>query len=211
MYAEDYDGRLYAYGSGLFLNQIAPYTENVDDIRYCPYTVIKEDDVTSTGINKWGSAKKPWLWGLGVSEPEWGSFTCNGWLYTWSDAMNFIVPKGSKSFGYMFGSMSQVRRSATTPFFTDGVWVDAWPDYPDTIPANYDITQENRNTGIDNPPRNHIRRVVTDRHSGSVSMAFVDGHTEGVKLTDLWNVTWHKGWKRQGEMKRDDGSPIYQR
>lgn len=210
LYSEDHDGKLYAYGSGLFLNQISPYADDVDSIRYCPYTRVDEKTVTSTGTNRWGSAKKPWVWGYGVPEPEYGSYTCNGWLYTWSSSMDFIVPKGGKTFSYMFSSLTQVRRSATTPFFTDGVWVDAWPDYPDTIPANFDLTQENRNTGVD-PAQNHIRRVVTNRHSGKVNMAFVDGHTEGVELSNLWNVTWHKGWQSKREMTREDGSAIYQR
>jgi prepilin-type processing-associated H-X9-DG protein len=29
---------------------------------------------------------------------------------------------------------------------------------------------------------------------GMINMSFADNHAEVVKLNNLWNYTWHRGW-----------------
>ncbi|AQT70285.1 putative major pilin subunit [Anaerohalosphaera lusitana] len=211
IYGEEHNGKLMEYRAyQLFLRQLEPYVGNMDEIRYCPSTKINESN-TEAGKNGWGSSTEAWWWWLDDTweEPEFGSYGMNGWMYTYTDSMGYIV--GGER-GRMWGNLSAVKQASKTPFFVDAIWVDLWPMDTDTIPGTYKLDTGgggyDAGGGSTGSPGNHIQRCVTDRHNGSVDMAFVDGHTENIKLAELWSVTWNKGWNVQHDVTRTDDTPI---
>jgi prepilin-type processing-associated H-X9-DG protein len=42
-------------------------------------------------------------------------------------------------------------------------------------------------------PRRYNYQVGTEL-PGAINMALFDGHAERVKLNELWNLQWHRGW-----------------
>lgn len=209
VYSEQTGGKLFSYYDGLYLNQLTDQIGEVNKVRYCPST--KRDE---TAVNAaWGSARKTWIWTSGVSEPEHGSYGLNGWLYDYPDDyenyswVESEVNLQKKS----FSNTLQASNSASVPVFFDAVWVDAWPQDADTVPSNHTLHREGTgDTGNDTPVTNHIRRLLVDRHEGSVNMSFLDGHVGAVNLERLWSLKWHQEFNTYHDDKfRADGTRIY--
>ena len=211
LYAQDFENILFAYGSGLYLNQISPYAEGIDESRYCPATRIDE----TIDYTAWGTAKIAWTWNSGTPEPEHGSFAMNGWLYSYPQeniqAWRFVGEDEVQT--HAFHSLSQVRRNQITPIFADSIWVDSWPRYEvdgikDTVLSDHDL--EYGSSGADWPVNNHIRREIINRHNGDCNIIFVDGHADSIPLKKLWSLKWNRQFDvYSGDMLRDDDTPIY--
>jgi len=73
------------------------------------------------------------------------------------------------------------------PVLSDGTWVDTWPNNAagttEVLPATYDV-RYGANTGFG--------RITVARHGRGINVTFMDGHTETVKLNDLWQLYWRK-------------------
>lgn len=46
-----------------------------------------------------------------------------------------------------------------------------------------------------------MARVCINRHQKTINMTFMDGSTRPVKLRGLWNLKWHKDFKKVPEMQ----------
>ena len=218
MYSDDYNGKLFSYLNGLYIDLIMPYMGDQDKARYCPSVIVKDDEPITA--SRRGSAKKPWAWSGTNSGGELGTYSINGWLYTdvrvgsgWAIEPHYAP---QKLLGY--SSLNQVRQQADTPFFCDSIWVDMWPRSTnaqvDNVPEQGDsdyFSLDDGSSGND-PATNHIRRSVINRHGDGVNFAFVDGHVDSARLSEMWELSWHRGWVKKYGWKRGpngDGSPIY--
>ena len=87
----------------LWLKKIGDQVDNIDDIRFCPETTGKIQDVANnytSGSNIWGESLLPWLWSASAdaaSQYEMGSYGINGWLYADADQW---VPTTMREFPY---------------------------------------------------------------------------------------------------------------
>jgi prepilin-type N-terminal cleavage/methylation domain-containing protein/prepilin-type processing-associated H-X9-DG protein len=194
MFANDSGGTLVYYDpTTLWVGQLQTNYSQVAQSRICPAT--RDDPGTS-----WKQPPNAGLAGFGVADYTWdwiyatpsyhGSYGINGWCYT-----------GMGS-GEYYGKDTAITRPTLTPYFSDCVWVDGWPEQTDT-PAR------NLYTGADN---NSMQRFTIARHGlsgptaaprnvapgailvGKINMGFADGHVEPVKLQNLWTLYWHKDW-----------------
>ena len=212
VYAADFESKLFGYFSGLYLNQLSPYTEDIDKSRYCPAVVIKED---YNALGQWGAAKEPWIWRAGTPEPEYGCYALNGWFYTEQPDDWITAPEPAGLWAYE--NLPQARRAGVTPLFSDAVWVDTWPRhddlYEDTMDPDHDLLLGRDPTGwygSDGPVRDHIRRIMINRHNYADNIGFVDGHVDSVKIEKLWSLKWNKLFEPQtDDMTRRDGTPLY--
>ncbi|HEY3282288.1 MAG TPA: prepilin-type N-terminal cleavage/methylation domain-containing protein [Armatimonadota bacterium] len=100
------------------------------------------------GVNGWGTANTGWQAGWGKPVKEQGSYCHNGWMY-----------------GYSAG---EVKNPSETMFDSDGIWIDAWPNKGQSIPKD-------KLKGVDD---GGLGRIGIDRHSGGITMTFVDGHAK---------------------------------
>jgi prepilin-type processing-associated H-X9-DG protein len=41
-----------------------------------------------------------------------------------------------------------------------------------------------------------MARFVMDRHNRKINLSFVDGSARAVKLTALWDLQWHREFRR---------------
>ncbi len=189
MYATDF-GKALPYESGTNDIWLALLIENyaqVHAVRLCPAATEVRQGTTwyARDLNA------AWIW-PSYARPGFtytGSYGMNGWLY--SDVGSYSGPP-------YFGNFSAIQKPVQTPFFFDAIWADAWPDYYEG-PA-IDLTRGaltpdmGRLTiarhGI---PRSKVPTNLTGRQPlpGSISMAFVDGHVQQVKLETLWDYYWN--------------------
>ncbi|MBU6410816.1 MAG: prepilin-type N-terminal cleavage/methylation domain-containing protein [Verrucomicrobia bacterium] len=143
-----------------------------------------------------------------------GSYQANGWLYSSNGLARRDGPMierannvGAAAWCYKMAASVEV--PARTPLFMDGVWVDAWPTERDS-PATDLYTGQYASTIHDN----EMGRFTIQRHAfdpakafrdytapwtpagpgGAINVAFGDGHVELVRLYDLWDFHWHRGW-----------------
>lgn len=213
VYTEQTDGELFSYYDGLYLNQLSEQIDEMDEVRYCPSTKLNETDVAVNSA-KWGTSERTWIWNSGVPEPEHGSYGLNGWLYDYpKEYDNSWVESKANLEKKAFHNTLQASNSASVPVFFDAVWVDAWPQDTDTVPSNHNLHRvETDDTGTDSPVTNHMRRLLVDRHGGSISIAFLDGHVEPVKLEKLWSLKWHREFSiYSGDKLRIDDTAIYKK
>ena len=132
-----------------------------------------------------------------------GSYGYNGWLY--SDAI--FSEKGDPKQQQLFTRESAIQKPTLTPVFFDENWVDTWPEEIDKPYRNLYKGQP-----LDVSP-NQMGRCTISRHGsrsassalrkvapgqkmpGAINMGLADGHTELVKLEDLWKYYWHLDWQ----------------
>lgn len=73
-------------GSGLWVDLISAYMDDMDDARYCPRTKIDKVAINDKYLDyKWGSSLESWIWNWGTVEPEAGSYGLSWWFYTWEN------------------------------------------------------------------------------------------------------------------------------
>lgn len=199
LYLDEEDETFY-YGNGyqgLWIGAVTQSVGNSDDVRLCSNTP-KPD--TITGGWQLGTARRAWAWRLPQS--VWGKPA--GWMWTGGYALNGWMYWDQPHAGIEgnFKKLAAVRFPATTPLFCDSIWVDAWPIATEAPPRNL---MEGRFSAND-----QMGRLMIDRHGssgpllgataqnypGAINMAFVDGHSELVKLRNMYDFTWHRNYKR---------------
>jgi type II secretory pathway pseudopilin PulG len=152
-----------------------------------------------------GTASQPWVDSTGVNLTQ-SAYTVNGWLYDTTDTYSMSQR------AYRFNKESNVRQSALTPVFADGIWIDTWPMNSDLLsgysPLNVFTGNNNNNatggggmgrylinrhSGIS--PANASRNVGTGTtRFGVIDVGFFDGHVEVEQLLNLYQLAWNNGW-----------------
>jgi prepilin-type N-terminal cleavage/methylation domain-containing protein/prepilin-type processing-associated H-X9-DG protein len=203
MYVNDNGGSMISYynsgGGGdyntLWIARLEKDYKASKGVRFCPATrpVIpantwKQPEDGCLDFQA-GTADYPWMWPVG--DNPIGTYGMNGFCYIepWADSNSYLKE-------------SNVTFPDQTPYFSDAIWVDAWPTETDR-PAKNLYAGENQYS---------MQRVCIARHyykgavgaprniplggklPGGINAGFVDGHAKGVKLENLWNLYWHKGW-----------------
>jgi prepilin-type N-terminal cleavage/methylation domain-containing protein/prepilin-type processing-associated H-X9-DG protein len=193
LYTDANEGKMpnYNYASGLWVNKITVYLDDIDKARYCPST--KRRKVLTYGF---GFNKRTWVWDwTGMATPEEGSYTINWWFYT---GIGSTDPR-------YFKTMSEVKAPHRSPVFADAIWVDAAPQDTDFVPPEFDISKGENGLG------GGMSRLLTDRHGSHTNVGFADGHQQVVELGAMWSLKWNNEFQTTGWMNRTDGTPIYQK
>ena len=191
------NGFPYVVSGGLYLNRLGEYIDNLDEARYCPSAFVSED-MSTTASYRWGSSKRAWMWNWGTPEPEYGSYSINGWLYS-----EMAWPAAEQDFPVNSQNKIDSVRADQIPGYADAVWVDAWPRDTDHVPVDFNL-DGNPNYG------GSMSRLIIDRHNERTNISFMDGHVQNIFLYQLWSFKWHAGFQVKSFMFRDDGSDIYQ-
>jgi prepilin-type N-terminal cleavage/methylation domain-containing protein/prepilin-type processing-associated H-X9-DG protein len=183
-----------AYANGIWMGTLINYYAKTDKVRVCPSTrdpaPLPASDWQGNALLVWGRyANQP----TGPQKLFTGSYGLNGWCYA------------DKAIGgpeaYLFRKDSAISKPSQTPMFLDCIWVDLWPLA--TEPPARDLYAGAYNSGT------MMGRSTIARHGGrgaagaprnvppgqplpgAVNMAMADGHSELVKINDLWDYYWH--------------------
>jgi prepilin-type N-terminal cleavage/methylation domain-containing protein/prepilin-type processing-associated H-X9-DG protein len=129
-----------------------------------------------------------------------GSYAANNWLaqWWWWEAP-MVKPE------WVWTKQDQIAHTSQTPVFADGLafwWV--WPKETDLPASNlqtgYPLGEWGMNMVAIPRHGSRPRTVPTnqlphDRLPGSINVSFYDGHVARVRLEDLWQLEWHRGWQ----------------
>jgi prepilin-type processing-associated H-X9-DG protein len=217
LYAQDNGDKMVAYMQGgsygnLWIEAIADYCEDIDEVRYCPNT--------KPGNRYVGNAKTSWQWygytgTPGTTRTVNGSYAINGWFYRFSNG--FYARHGTNplpDFHQMkYTSISNVKSSSSTPFFADSVWVDVWPVDTEVCSDNLNL-DGNYFNGSPNSMTlfSNIEKLLTNRHGQFTNVSFIDGHQEAIALDMMWILKWNAKFVSQGKMTRQpSGAPVYRK
>ena len=106
-------------------------------------------------------------------------------------------------------NINNAPNSASVPVFVDARWVDFWAQDNDTVPTDHDL--QIGGNGGDGAGRNQMLRCMIDRHGGALSVSFLDGHVEPVRLREMWTLKWSKSFGGESNRTRVGGKPIYEK
>jgi prepilin-type N-terminal cleavage/methylation domain-containing protein len=187
----------------LWMGSLLNYYSAVDKIRTCPSS---HDYAPVPQQNLGGAADTNWDWGVTsfVNVPLTGSYTLNGWFYDKDMITVGGVSAAIANPGDIFQKEASIEQPSLTPFFAEGVWVDAWvveTDSPSRNLYNPDYTSSGgmgritiaRHGSV--PPTSAPRTVPPGQNlPGAINLGFSDGHGQLVPLNNLWNYYWHLGW-----------------
>jgi prepilin-type N-terminal cleavage/methylation domain-containing protein len=149
-----------------------------------------------------GTLDEAWIWRVDSVRSQTsdngyhGGYAFNSWLYAggW--------PSGWADERFAFKTETEVLHTATTPVLGDSMWVDAWPRAVDRARFNGYFGWNDGGMG----------RYMVARHSASpdemskasqavgrtlkatCNLVFADGHSQGVRLSRLWELSWHKDY-----------------
>jgi prepilin-type N-terminal cleavage/methylation domain-containing protein len=177
----------------LWMRKLAEQYNAINAVRFCPRAPERSADQVRADNVPFGRVGRPWLID-GSTNYYQGSYAINGWFYSGNPP---IFDKKRT-----FLNESEIRFPVLTPFFADGVWVDAWPTEEDRPAKNLDTGDDGvgemmivaipRHGSAGAPP---TRFNPKDTLPGSVNVGFADNHIENVKLERLWNLYWHKSYE----------------
>ena len=193
------------YQGGVWIGTLIDYYSKVDAVRLCPVARETNNPASPNFMangGDTGAADRAW-WRL-VRSPDRsysGSYGYNGWLYETGGASRGTDPQYKQN---IFRRESAIQRPVETPVFVEAMWVDSWPlatDPPsrDLYNGTFDSSGMSRFTiarhGTRSPgsaPRHFPPKEVLP---GISTVGFADGHAEGVKLQNFWQLVWHLNYK----------------
>ena len=195
----------YAGGTqGKWMPMLSETYGDVDKFRFCPSA--KKMNGSQGGIgttfNQWGPGPLMAAHNFGPDEKKnSGSYGTNLWI---NDVSNTGGWRGLPEYQW---EKTNVARASEIPMITDQVWFGTNPMGPDD--PKYNGTGEVPPTEDFYAQMNPLSpqwgwdmaRVCINRHDKGVNMTFIDGSTRKVKLTNLWNLKWHRGSVKIKEME----------
>jgi prepilin-type N-terminal cleavage/methylation domain-containing protein/prepilin-type processing-associated H-X9-DG protein len=179
---------------GDWMAAMLSYYGNTTNLLFCP--VARDKGIPAGAVNPPGTSDYAWHWTL--SSPVYASsYGYNSWL-------NVGLGNAAAHPDWIYQKESAIQSSVLTPMFMDSVWINFDPTETDA-PA--------RNLYTGDASQEGMPRVCIARHGGlpagsapqsvpvgavlpgTINTVFVDGHTEQVKLQNLWTYYWHRNWQ----------------
>ncbi len=202
-----------------WVGSLSPYGAT-SQLLLCPAThVTTQQENPNADII--GTASLAWCkWPPGTGAAVNGSYSMNGWLFSWDPNITSIMDSGwvaplptfvANNPGFVFNKPTSVQRAAQTPIFTDAVDWNEWPLEGDSPAPDLSKGEAINITGM--------QRCTIWRHGGktatsftpvgylmlppyyvfpneaAINIGFDDGHAQMVKLKDLWSLYWHYNWR----------------
>ena len=174
--------------SNWWMEALRVYFDDIDELRCCP--TAKKPRVYEDGTTN-DAAKRPFAaWMItensstfgDVANGDYGSYISNGWIE------NKVKTGSYKDYISKYWRRSAaIRDSSNVPLFTDGQWVDTWPnsdvDTSLTPPTTEDFYWNNAGS-------QQIGRIVQNRHDEKQNVLTVDGAVNTVGIKKLWTYKW---------------------
>lgn len=204
MYTDDNNGRFYSgkvknqegnFGNGEWWREtMVPLSKN-KKMWLCP-TAFKSR--SQLAVTEPRPAKGPFeAWAVPASQGgDEGSYAPNGWMCNITAGSTTLWGRGPAA---NYWRTHLVKEASIVPVFTEGWWVDGWPQEND-VPAD---------SGDTTPPlpvgSNEMSRLCVNRHGGAQFCLFADWSVRKVALKQLWTLKWHKTYNTNGKWTKAGG------
>jgi prepilin-type N-terminal cleavage/methylation domain-containing protein len=187
-------------------NSLGPTWGGNSNILLCPSCKTLTAAQVISGYNN-PSGDMPWSDQTGQFESV-SCYTVNGWLYDTTDTYSMEDPQDR------FNKEANVSKTAATPVFGDGAWIDCWPCAGDF--SGYALDLYALNNGINGAGGGCVLgggggmgRMFYDRHGGinpskaprdvtspqripgAENIGFFDAHVETVPLNNVFQYYWN--------------------
>lgn len=206
IYLNLYEDSFFAYNNNfLWMSEIGKLVDNIDEVRYSPHTLSGAPEViaeyNAAPGSKWGSAKRPWLWGNSpdpTQKYQLGSYGLNGWLYSECS----LVPAGQKS--YIYGKRTAARNPSRTPVILNSNWVDAWPQRTNALATwqssgggldSYSTGARDSTHGDANNSYMMGRFLLNVAGRPETNVVLLDGQVATISHAELWALSWHRSYQ----------------
>ena len=199
MYVNDNGNTIpYQIGADLWMASLINYNATVSKARFCPVAPYSKQTPSGSATTAWVWAATPVQDSSGI--PLWaGSYTLNGWMYMG----DFYVAGGNRPpDAQAFVKEGDIHYPSLTPIFSDGFWVDVWPQESDPparnllaggpVAAISTITIARHGAG---PLGSYANWPPGAKLPAAINLAFCDGHVALVPLEQLWTLYWHQNWQ----------------
>jgi prepilin-type N-terminal cleavage/methylation domain-containing protein len=179
------------------------------NILICPSAPLRSPTISgTTTVNKQGTCDTAWERHTTAPAPNprllfAGSIGINGWFY--SNSANRSDIFAAQRDANMFVNEGSIEQPTKTPVFMDMNWVDVWPLATDA--PHRDLYAGRPMAGVPMIGRLTIARHGANSPSsaprnvpaggalpGGITVGMADGHAEFVKLEQVWNLAWHRGY-----------------
>lgn len=194
MYVDDNDGRFYSglvkdvtagVGNGEWWRETMRPLSKKKEMWLCP-TAPKNRSGSNLDASQPATHQFE-AWRVPASQGgDEGSYTPNGWMCNPPQKTGNLWGRGPVTKNWRRMPPGSV--AYNVPVFSEGWWVDAWPEETDQ-PAPYEDKQPPNVTGAN---QNEMQRVCVNRHGGSQYVLFADWSARKVPLKGLWRLKWHK-------------------
>jgi len=184
VYSVDYGGKFSRwpddYTTGWWMVVLKNYYV-ADQMRLCPTAKLGIDPKR---LDAYGGARKVWgpMW-----DGTFGSYGINHYLYGY--VPNIWTKSNQEKF--FWGKLDT--NKPDVPLMSDCTWPGAFPNMTDKVPTMGDDSILGWGLGIEN----EMSRFCLDRHKGAINTCFTDLSLRRIRLTELWNLNWHRQWEPQ--------------
>jgi prepilin-type processing-associated H-X9-DG protein len=197
MYTTDHNDKFMAdYGptvEGTWMSALSNLYSNIGEFRLCP---------TATRPSKtgYGNAQEFWGWSEAnkaegyFRKGDYGSYGINHWI-------NSLPPTFREGWrqrpDWHWGSVGAVQQASLVAVFGDCAWYGGNP-FDLQSPGNGGKPPRSKDWNKTSPKQWEwdMARFVLDRHNRAVTFSFVDGSARAVKLGGLWDLQWHREFRR---------------
>jgi prepilin-type N-terminal cleavage/methylation domain-containing protein len=185
MYTDDFDG---SFMAGRFSSNWKDNWWAVMEPYYKDRSLLCCPMATDPDKNPWEGYGNYGTWG-----PQWfpdgfyGSYGINEWI------SNPVIKAGQTSGSELRDSANQakywkntnVKGQSSIPLLGDSWWDQSWAEADDWIP---DYAGQFEGTYDD------MAHFCLDRHDGFINMLFMDYSVRKIKIPQLWDFPWHRGF-----------------
>jgi prepilin-type N-terminal cleavage/methylation domain-containing protein/prepilin-type processing-associated H-X9-DG protein len=197
MYVSENNERFMAdYGpvvEGTWMEALSQLYSNVGEFRLCPSATRPSREGYGNAMEYWGWSEANRAEGY-FRRGDHGSYGINHWI----NSLPASFAQGWRNRpDWHWGNTAAVQDPTRVPVFADCAWYGGNP-FDLASPGNGGKPPRTREWNKTNPKQWDwdMARFVMDRHNRQVNVAFVDGSARGVKVTGLWDLQWHRGFRR---------------
>ncbi|MHC4075993.1 MAG: hypothetical protein ACYSRZ_06220, partial [Planctomycetota bacterium] len=193
MYTDDFDGSFMAGRfSGNWRDEwwavLEPYYK--DRTLLCCPMANNPDKQAKDGYGNYGTWGPSWFptpgKGPNAGITFYGSYAMNAWVCnpTFKAGQTSSDLRDSANQAKYWKSIN-VKGQSAIPLLGDAWWDQAWPEAEDWIPS---YVGEWEGTGDD------MAHFCIKRHDGIINMLFMDYSVRKIKIPELWDFPWHRGF-----------------
>ena len=173
--------------------QLTNLYSNISKFRLCPSATKPSKDGYGNTSQFWGWAETNKAEGY-FRKGDFGSYGINHWI-------NSLPPSFATGWRgqptWQWSNASAVTAPADVPVFADCAWYGGNPfDLESKMPGGQPAPIENWNELHPKSWDYDMARFCMNRHNRTIVAALADGSTRSVKLNGLWNLQWHRQFRR---------------
>jgi prepilin-type N-terminal cleavage/methylation domain-containing protein len=176
----------------IWMTQLQTYCSDIQTVRHCPSALkVKETSQISTGIL--GATKSAWYLTAPFDLPphyRTGSYAKN--IYA-TPLLTELALESSSSPVANYWSGPEEKGAGQTPLLIDARWYSIAPDETQPLPADGNIL-------VSDTSKTWVDSAAMRRHGDGINTLFLSATIVKVSAEELWNLRWHKNYKKRGRV-----------